>query len=151
MRGHLATANPTCGVHWYTESGSCSKSGVYTDRHEIDRFYCICNLQILLFLPLYLLPDNQRAKPNWPAISQSESAMDTHIADERLEELDVKDMKVTANDRQTDLYEIDPQAEKKLLRKIDLHVVPILWLLFLLAFLDRTNIGTSIPKPDQQP
>lgn len=77
--------------------------------------------------------------------------MDTHIADERLEELDVKDMKVTANDRQTDLYEIDPQAEKKLLRKIDLHVVPILWLLFLLAFLDRTNIGTSIPKPDQQP
>jgi hypothetical protein len=37
---------------------------------------------------------------------------------------------------------IDLEAEKKLLRKTDLHVVPILFFLFLLAFLDRTNIGT---------
>jgi hypothetical protein len=36
---------------------------------------------------------------------------------------------------------IDPLAEKKLLWKVDLHVVPILFLLFLMAFLDRTNIG----------
>jgi hypothetical protein len=36
---------------------------------------------------------------------------------------------------------IDAAAEKRLLRKVDLHVVPILFLLFLLAFLDRTNIG----------
>ena len=69
--------------------------------------------------------------------------MDTHIADGKLRELDVQDMKVTAKDRQAGRYEVDPQAEKKLLRKIDLHVVPILWLLFLLAFLDRTNIGNA--------
>jgi hypothetical protein len=37
---------------------------------------------------------------------------------------------------------IDKEAEKRLLRKTDLHVVPILFFLFLLAFLDRTNIGT---------
>jgi hypothetical protein len=36
---------------------------------------------------------------------------------------------------------IDLLAEKKLLRKVDLHVIPILFLLFLMAFLDRTNIG----------
>lgn len=45
-------------------------------------------------------------------------------------------------------YHIDPVAEKKLLRKCDLHVLPPLFILFLLAFLDRTNIGTmnqSIP------
>jgi hypothetical protein len=36
---------------------------------------------------------------------------------------------------------IDPIAEKKLLRKCDLHVLPPLFVLFLLAFLDRTNIG----------
>lgn len=30
---------------------------------------------------------------------------------------------------------IDPVAEKKLLRKIDLHLIPILWLLFLCAFI----------------
>jgi hypothetical protein len=37
---------------------------------------------------------------------------------------------------------IDLVAEKKLLRKVDLHVIPILSILFLMAFLDRTNIGT---------
>ncbi|KAF1839621.1 MFS general substrate transporter [Decorospora gaudefroyi] len=38
---------------------------------------------------------------------------------------------------------IDPAAEKKLLRKCDLHVLPPLFLLFLLAFLDRVNIGNA--------
>jgi len=38
---------------------------------------------------------------------------------------------------------IDPAAEKKLLRKCDLHVLPPLFVLFLLAFLDRTNIGKT--------
>lgn len=37
---------------------------------------------------------------------------------------------------------IDPIAEKKLLLKCDLRVLPPLFVLFLLAFLDRTNIGT---------
>lgn len=36
---------------------------------------------------------------------------------------------------------IDPEAEKKLLRKCDIRVLPPLFVLFLLAFLDRTNIG----------
>lgn len=36
---------------------------------------------------------------------------------------------------------IDEVAEKRLLRKVDLHVVPMLTVLFLMAFLDRTNIG----------
>ena len=38
---------------------------------------------------------------------------------------------------------IDPVAEKKLLRKIDVHLIPILWLLFLCAFIDRINIGNA--------
>lgn len=56
--------------------------------------------------------------------------MDTHIADEKLKELHVEDTTVKAN-RAALQYEIDPVAEKKLLRKIDLHVVPILWFLFM--------------------
>jgi hypothetical protein len=56
--------------------------------------------------------------------------MDTHIADEKLKELHVEDTTVKAN-RDALQYEIDPVAEKKLLRKIDLHVVPILWFLFM--------------------
>lgn len=38
---------------------------------------------------------------------------------------------------------IDPVAEKKLLWKVDCHVVPPLLILFLLAFLDRVNIGNA--------
>lgn len=68
--------------------------------------------------------------------------MDSHIADEKLyTELRVQDKTVKANDRSIENYEIDPVAEKKLLRKLDWRVVPVLWFLFMLAFLDRTNIG----------
>jgi hypothetical protein len=48
-----------------------------------------------------------------------------------------------------DAVGVVPQAitsainEKKLLRKIDLRVLPPLAALFLLAFLDRTNIGNA--------
>ncbi|KAF1810641.1 MFS general substrate transporter [Eremomyces bilateralis CBS 781.70] len=38
---------------------------------------------------------------------------------------------------------IDPAAERRLLWKLDYRIVPILWLLFLLAFLDRSNIGNA--------
>jgi len=36
--------------------------------------------------------------------------------------------------------------ERKLLRKIDLRLVPWLALLYLLSFLDRTGIGKWVPK-----
>lgn len=39
--------------------------------------------------------------------------------------------------------ETDRAAEKRLLWKLDIHVVPILTFLFLLAFLDRINIGNA--------
>jgi hypothetical protein len=39
--------------------------------------------------------------------------------------------------------EIDSVAEKKLLRKCDLRVVPVLMVLYLLAFCDRINIGNA--------
>jgi hypothetical protein len=60
------------------------------------------------------------------------------------------DMKLeVAND--TAGTHIDPVAEKKLLLKCDLHVLPPLFVLFLLAFLDRTNIGMlsypTLPVP----
>ncbi|TIA56245.1 MFS general substrate transporter [Aureobasidium pullulans] len=39
--------------------------------------------------------------------------------------------------------EIAPDLRKKLLRKVDLRILPPLTVLFLLAFLDRTNIGNA--------
>jgi len=56
--------------------------------------------------------------------------MDSHVADDKLKELHIEDTTVRTN-RDAMQYEIDPAAEKKLLRKIDLHVVPILWFLFM--------------------
>ncbi|KAK8006106.1 tartrate transporter [Apiospora marii] len=45
----------------------------------------------------------------------------------------------------TDLEDgpIDPVAEKKLLWKCDLHVLPSITVLYFLAFMDRTNIGNA--------
>ncbi|KAB2575506.1 High-affinity nicotinic acid transporter [Lasiodiplodia theobromae] len=37
----------------------------------------------------------------------------------------------------------DPAAEKRVVRKLDYHVVPLLMALYLLAFLDRSNIGNA--------
>ncbi|KAF5869736.1 putative mfs transporter protein [Botrytis fragariae] len=39
--------------------------------------------------------------------------------------------------------QVDPSIEKSLLRKLDLHVVLPLMILFVLAFLDRVNIGNA--------
>ncbi|ORY15893.1 major facilitator superfamily domain-containing protein [Clohesyomyces aquaticus] len=39
--------------------------------------------------------------------------------------------------------EVDVVAEKKLVRKFDMYLVPIVMLLYLLSFLDRVNIGNA--------
>lgn len=61
-----------------------------------------------------------------------EKASNERLEDVRLEEKDVVDDVLS-----------DPTAEKKLLRKIDRHLIPPLAVLYLLAFLDRTNIGNA--------
>ena len=38
---------------------------------------------------------------------------------------------------------IDPAAEKRLLWKVDLHLIPILFLLYMCSFVDRINIGNA--------
>lgn len=38
---------------------------------------------------------------------------------------------------------IDPVAEKRLLRKLDMYLAPIMTLIFLMAYLDRSNIGNA--------
>jgi hypothetical protein len=35
-------------------------------------------------------------------------------------------------------------AEKKLLRKIDLRLMPILWIMYVLNYIDRTNIVSEV-------
>ncbi|KAL8784105.1 MAG: hypothetical protein Q9213_004164 [Squamulea squamosa] len=42
-----------------------------------------------------------------------------------------------------DVPKIDHVAEQKLVRKLDLHIIPIFMLLYLFSFLDRVNIGNA--------
>lgn len=58
-------------------------------------------------------------------------------------EIDNVNAKVSQHETYEDLPPMDPVALKKLRHKCDWYVVPPLFVLFLLAFLDRTNIGNA--------
>lgn len=38
------------------------------------------------------------------------------------------------------------EEERRLVRKIDLHLFPMLWVMFCMNYLDRTNIGVRCPS-----
>jgi sugar phosphate permease len=38
---------------------------------------------------------------------------------------------------------LDPGVEKRLIRKMDTHILPLVMAMYLLAFLDRGNIGNA--------
>lgn len=40
-------------------------------------------------------------------------------------------------------YRPDTEAERKLVRKIDLRLMPILWIMYVLNYVDRTNIVST--------
>ncbi|KAH8196070.1 hypothetical protein TruAng_009756 [Truncatella angustata] len=40
-------------------------------------------------------------------------------------------------------YVIDTEEERKLVRKIDLYILPTMWIMYLLSYMDRTNIGNA--------
>jgi hypothetical protein len=44
-------------------------------------------------------------------------------------------------DAAVDAYVPDSPAEKALVRKIDKHLLPMLWLMYIMNYIDRTNIG----------
>jgi len=48
-----------------------------------------------------------------------------------------------SSDRGDAEFYIDPLAEKKLLRKLDLYLAPLMTIIFLCAYLDRGNIGNA--------
>ncbi|KAK0664381.1 putative transporter [Lasiodiplodia hormozganensis] len=40
-------------------------------------------------------------------------------------------------------YDFTPEEEQKLVRKIDMFLLPTIWLMYLLSYMDRTNIGNA--------
>jgi hypothetical protein len=71
------------------------------------------------------------------AISRKDSKLERTASSTGIEEIEFE-----AHGQAEDFY-IDPQAEKRLLRKLDLRLIPWLCLLYLISFLDRTNIGNA--------
>ncbi|KAF2134530.1 pantothenate transporter liz1 [Dothidotthia symphoricarpi CBS 119687] len=49
----------------------------------------------------------------------------------------------TAAARNTTTTDVDPEIEKRMRRKLDWHLIPLLSALYLLAFIDRSNIGNA--------
>ena len=39
--------------------------------------------------------------------------------------------------------QVNSETEKRVVRKVDLFVIPVLWFLFLVSFIDRGNIGNA--------
>jgi MFS transporter, ACS family, DAL5 transporter family protein len=42
------------------------------------------------------------------------------------------------------VQQLDPAIERKIIRKLDFTLIPILWFLFLVAFVDRGNIANAV-------
>ncbi|KAF1934729.1 MFS general substrate transporter [Clathrospora elynae] len=60
-----------------------------------------------------------------------------------MEPADLKDMDATKQIEVTDDFTWTPEEEKALVRKIDLFLLPTIWLMYLLSYMDRTNIGNA--------
>lgn len=75
-------------------------------------------------------------------------AIDINFAEKAVVSEDLAGSKTTSEDGVNRdlahaLEPIDRVAEKKLVRKCDLHVLPAIALLYSLAFIDRINIGNA--------
>jgi hypothetical protein len=53
-----------------------------------------------------------------------------------VDEVDLKKDVVTGS------VETDPALDRRITRKLDFHILPWIFILWLLAFIDRSNIGT---------
>ncbi|RAO71446.1 uncharacterized protein BHQ10_007458 [Talaromyces amestolkiae] len=59
-------------------------------------------------------------------------------------ELDIKmDHECLEVENITGEVSFSPEEEKALLRKIDMHLLPTIWIMYLLSYMDRTNIGNA--------
>ncbi|WOO80280.1 MFS transporter prlL [Vanrija pseudolonga] len=60
-----------------------------------------------------------------------------------LDDLEGKALDVTIENATPELPYIDPVKERALIRKIDLRLFPMIWVCYLMSYIDRTNIGNA--------
>ena len=56
-----------------------------------------------------------------------------------LENVDIKEMDSTKHIEVTSDFTWTSEEEKKLVKKIDLFLLPTIWLMYLLSYMDRTK------------
>ncbi|XP_014557938.1 hypothetical protein COCVIDRAFT_25515 [Bipolaris victoriae FI3] len=56
---------------------------------------------------------------------------------------DIKDMDTTKQIEVSEDFTWTPEEEKQLVKKIDSFLLPTMWLMYLLSYMDRTNIGNA--------
>ncbi|KAI1334115.1 major facilitator superfamily domain-containing protein [Xylariaceae sp. FL0016] len=59
------------------------------------------------------------------------------------EDMEVEAVEQKRHEALVDAYVPDTPEERKLVRKIDLYLLPTIWLMYLLSYMDRTNIGNA--------
>ncbi|POR31100.1 Uncharacterized protein TPAR_08702 [Tolypocladium paradoxum] len=64
---------------------------------------------------------------------------------EKPQKFDHEDVAQEPDDRssETGIDASQAEQEKKLVRKIDLYILPTMWIMYLLSYMDRTNIGNA--------
>jgi hypothetical protein len=70
----------------------------------------------------------------------------TEPVEDRKEKIESDEALSFADDREEYEYllgQFDAKRQKQLLRKVDLHLLPILAVFYLLSFMDRSNIGNA--------
>jgi hypothetical protein len=70
----------------------------------------------------------------------SHPELDKKVDSEQLEHSSNNGMPVLADGAP---YVPGTEEEKRLLRKIDKHLLPMLWVMYVMNYIDRTNIGVS--------
>ena len=77
--------------------------------------------------------------------------MSTHLSDPQLDskaEIEhIDDVAHKLKSAPDDIaYVPDTEAERRLVRKIDVRMLPILWIMYMFNYVDRTNIGVSVSR-----
>jgi len=66
----------------------------------------------------------------------------THIRDDKDDDVASDHKTLQVVDNTADVY-VDPVIERRILRKLDLHLAPIFMSLYFLSYLNRSNIGNA--------
>lgn len=79
---------------------------------------------------------------NEPKVTAPENTMATDLKDEAAEHVDMKESEPTKpNDSFPPVDESWIKREKKLVRRLDMTLMPMVWFLYLFNYLDRNNIA----------